>query len=102
TSPAPTSAVVGGEYTPTATGGASGNPVRFSIDDATADACTIDAGTVSLVAAGTCTVNADQAGDANHEAAAQAHQTFTIVKADFTALSVAIAGTAKVGHTVTA
>ncbi|MDB5640938.1 MAG: hypothetical protein JWN07_255, partial [Hyphomicrobiales bacterium] len=42
--------------------------------------CTISGSTVSFVAAGTCTLNADQAGDANYSAAAQVPQTFTVGK----------------------
>lgn len=81
TSTAPTDAVRGGSYGVTATGGATGNPVTFSIDaSSTAGACTIDGITVSFTGAGTCTVNANQAGNANYTAAAQEQQTFTITE----------------------
>lgn len=82
TSTPPNPASVGGSYTPTATGGASGNPVTFTIDSAsTADACSISGGTVSFAGAGTCTVDANQAGDAGYTAASQSQQSLTIGQA---------------------
>ena len=50
TSSPPSRAVFGGSYTPAATGGASGNPVLFSIDASS------DAGVCALDAAGTTRV----------------------------------------------
>jgi uncharacterized repeat protein (TIGR01451 family) len=82
TSSAPNSAVVGGTYTPAATGGGTGNPVTFSIDPAsTPGACSISGGTVSFADPGTCTVDANQAGDTDYSAAAQVQQSFTIGQA---------------------
>ena len=84
TSTPPNPAVFGGSYTPTATGGASGNPVRFNID-ASSDpgACSLNpAGTtVSFIGTGTCVIDADQAGDADYDAAAQQQQSLTVQKA---------------------
>ena len=81
TSSPPSPAVFGGSYTPAATGGASGNPVVFSVD-ASSDpgVCSLNAAgtTVSLTGAGTCVVDADQAGDADYDAAAQRQQSFTV------------------------
>jgi len=88
TSDAPTDAVVGGTYAPVATGGASGNPVTFSVDvTSTAGACTISGPTVSFTGAGTCTVNADQAGDASYTAADQKQQTIAVAPAPVTSAS---------------
>ena len=74
-------AVFGGSYAPTATGGASGNPVLFRID-ASSDpgVCVLDAAgtTVSFTGAGTCVIDANQAGNADYDAAAQQHQSITI------------------------
>ena len=59
----------------------SGLAVTF--DSATPAVCTV-AGTsannadVTLLTAGTCTINADQAGDAQYQAAAQVQQSFTV------------------------
>ena len=67
---------VGGTGTVTATGGASGNPVTFS--SLTTGVCTISGSTVTGVAAGTCTIAANQAGNANYAAAAQVTQNITL------------------------
>jgi uncharacterized protein YhjY with autotransporter beta-barrel domain len=58
-----------GTFTVAATGGASGNPVVFA--SATAQVCQVSGATVTMLAAGRCSLTADQAGDANHEAAPQ-------------------------------
>ena len=77
-SAAPTGAVVGGAtYLPTATS-SSGLPVTFSIDPASSGVCVISAGSVSFTHAGTCTVDADQAGDGDYLAAPQAQQSFSV------------------------
>lgn len=74
TSTAPSNARVGDEYTPTATGGGSGNAVTFGASGA----CSISAGKVVMTGIGACTVTADQAGDANHNAATQQSQQFNV------------------------
>ena len=60
-----------------ATGGASGKPVTFS--SLTTPVCTVSGATVTLAAAGTCTLAADQEGDANHLPAPQVKQSFAVV-----------------------
>jgi hypothetical protein len=84
TATAPTNATVGGPtYTVSAAGGASGNPVIFSIDGATTNsACSLRTGgsTVSFAHAGTCVINANQAGNAGYTAAPQVQQSFTVAK----------------------
>ena len=72
----PSPALVGGTYTPAASGGASGNPVTFSVDASADGSCSISGTTVTFVAAGTCIVDANQAGNANYEAATQVQQSF--------------------------
>ncbi|MEO7733394.1 MAG: Ig-like domain repeat protein, partial [Kofleriaceae bacterium] len=67
-----------GAFSVSATGGASGNPVTFSTSSA---ACSVAGTTVTLVSAGTCAVQADQAGNANYTAAAPVTQSFTIARA---------------------
>jgi hypothetical protein len=59
-----------------ATTNASGLSVTFS--SGTPATCSVTGSTVALLAAGTCTVNADQAGNANYNAAATVAQSFTI------------------------
>ena len=78
TSTPPKSAVVGGTYTPTATGGASGNPVTFSVDSSANGSCSLSGATVTLVAVGTCVLDANQAGNASYEAATQVQQSFAV------------------------
>ena len=87
TSTAPSSAVYSGSngqsYTPTATGGGSGNPVTFTIDASSTSGCTITAGVVKYgIGVGTCVIDANQAGNGNYLAAAQVQQTFTIGQAN--------------------
>jgi hypothetical protein len=79
TSTAPGAAIVGGAtYTVAATGGASGNPVTFSIDATATAVCSISGSVVTLVGPGTCVIDANQAGDARWNAAAQAQQSFAV------------------------
>ncbi|HEY1653146.1 MAG TPA: choice-of-anchor Q domain-containing protein [Acidimicrobiales bacterium] len=79
TSAAPVAATVGGaSYTVTASGGPSGNPVTFTLDS-TSTGCALNGSTVTFPAAGTCVIDANQAGDANYLAGAQAQQSFTVV-----------------------
>jgi hypothetical protein len=79
TSTAPGSATVGGPpYTPTATGGASGNPVILTIGSAASSVCSISAGVVSFIGTGTCVIDANQAGNGTWAAAAQVQQSFTV------------------------
>ncbi len=67
---------VGGTGTVSATGGASGNPVTFG--STTTAVCTVSSSTVTGLSAGSCTIAANQAGNANYNAAPQAIQTFTV------------------------
>ena len=79
TSSPPADATVGGAtYTPTATGGASGNPVTFAIDATSASVCSLVGGAVSFTGVGTCIVDANQAGDTNYAAAPQKQQSFSV------------------------
>ena len=83
TSTAPTSPAVGDTYSPAATGGGSGNPVVFSIDSSSSSGCTYDSGTglVTFSApAGSCVIDADQAGNASYEQAPEVSQTITVGK----------------------
>jgi hypothetical protein len=68
-------------FTVSATGGASGNPVRFSTDST---ACSVSGNTVTLNAAGSCAIKADQAGTTNYSAAPQVTRTFSIAFASQT------------------
>ncbi|HZF12168.1 MAG TPA: Ig-like domain-containing protein, partial [Thermoanaerobaculia bacterium] len=106
TSTPPAGATVGGPtYTVTATA-SSGLPVSFTIDASATSVCSISGSTVSFLAAGTCVIDANQAGDANYNPAPQAQQSDPVGKSDqtITFSSTPPAG-AKVGgptYTVTA
>ncbi len=78
TSTAPASAVVGGPaYVATAT--ASSNlPVVLTIDASSSLVCTISNGAVTFTGAGTCTIDANQGGNANFAPAAQVQQPFAV------------------------
>ena len=76
----PSSPQVGSSYTVTATGGGSGNPVTFSVDASSTSGCTVVAatGVVTLTEpAGTCVIDANQAGNATYAPAPQVSQTVT-------------------------
>jgi hypothetical protein len=68
--------VVGGAGTLSASGGASGNAVVFT--SLATDVCTVSGSTVTGVSAGTCTIAANQAGNATYAAAAQATLSFAV------------------------
>ena len=71
---------VGQQFTLSATGGASGNPVVFTIDPSSP--CTscvmVNGTTLTAVAAGTVLVDANQAGNTSYAAAAQVQATVVI------------------------
>jgi hypothetical protein len=106
TSTAPAGAKFGGPtYTVTATA-SSGLAVTFTIDASASSVCSISGSTVSFIGAGTCVIDANQAGNANYNAAPQAQQSFAVAKADQTITITSTAPTlAKPGgptYTVTA
>src|SRR6185436_3441646 len=84
TSTAPaTATALGPTYTVTATA-TSGLPVTFSIDAVATAICTIAGSTVSFTSAGTCVIDANQAGNATFIAAPQVQQTFAVAHANQT------------------
>lgn len=58
--------------TTTATG------ISVAVTSATSSICTVSGSTVTLVTAGTCTLNANQAGNSSYDAATQVSQTFAV------------------------
>jgi hypothetical protein len=68
-------------YTPTADGGASGNPVTFAIATASIGICRLESSTVHFDHGGTCTIEAHQAGNGDYETATIATQAITIDQA---------------------
>jgi hypothetical protein len=73
----PGTGAVGGTYTPAGTA-TSTLPVTFTIDSGSSTVCHISAGVVTYDTVGTCTINADQAGNANYDAAPQVQQPVTV------------------------
>ncbi|HRJ52595.1 MAG TPA: hypothetical protein PLE99_07500 [Candidatus Thiothrix moscowensis] len=69
-------------FTVTTTGGASDNAV--TLGSSTTGVCTVFGSTVTLLTAGTCTLIANQEGNANYNAAAQATKDITVAKGNQT------------------
>jgi len=76
TSAAPVSATVRGSPYTAAASASSGLHVSFS--SGTPSVCSLSGSTVSFVGAGTCTINADQAGDEEYGPAPQVQQSFAV------------------------
>ena len=70
----------GPTYTPMASGGASGNAVILSIDASATSVCSITSGVVTFTGAGSCVIDANQAGNVNYNPAAQVQQTVPVGK----------------------
>jgi hypothetical protein len=98
---APATGVVGKAATLAATGGGSGNPVTFTVDPASGTGvCTVSGNTVSYTAAGSCVIDANQAGTANYAPAPQVTQTITVTPAAPT-LTTTAGGTVVIGSPLT-
>ena len=76
TSAAPTNAVTGGPTYAVSATATSGLTVAFT--SATPASCTVNGTVVSFVGAGTCTINANQAGNGLYNAAPQTQQSFAV------------------------
>ena len=76
-STAPSATAGGATYTPIATS-TSDLMVAITVDASSSNVCSISNGIVSFIAAGTCTLNANQAGNLNYNAAAQVQQAVTV------------------------
>ncbi len=62
----------------TAAGGASGNPVTFTVDPSSTSVCSIAGAVVSFLAVGTCTIDANQAGGPGYSPAGQIQQVIAV------------------------
>ncbi len=78
TSAPPSSAAAGGPTATVTAAASSGLAVTFSIAPASSGVCSLSGSTLSFLAAGTCTVFADQAGNASSAAAPQVSQSFAV------------------------
>jgi alpha-tubulin suppressor-like RCC1 family protein len=77
TSTPPAPVTVGETYSLAATGGESGNVIAFT--SLTPSVCTVQDAVVSLVSSGTCTIAADQAGNASYLPAPREEQSFFVM-----------------------
>ena len=76
---APPSGTPGGSAALSVTGGGSGNPVVFSVDPSSGPGvCTVSGTTVTYTAAGTCVIDANQAGNGTYAAAPQVQRTIAV------------------------
>jgi hypothetical protein len=66
---------------PSSLSGTSTSTLTVAFTTATSGVCTVSGTTLTILTAGTCTINANQVGDANYAAASQVVQSFTIAKA---------------------
>ncbi len=78
---------------------APGGPVSFA--SKTTAVCTVNGSTVTLVAAGTCTIEATQAGNTTYSAAAPVDQSFTVTSAVTTTTLSAAPNPSRFGQSVT-
>ncbi len=94
-------------FSVSAKGGASGNPVTFT--SITTNVCTVSGttgSTVTVIAAGTCTIQANQAYNAIYAPATPVTQSFIVVappviSQSFNATSIALGATVSLGVTIT-
>ena len=78
---APASGTVRGSAALSATGGGSGNPVVFSVDPSSGPGvCTLSGTTVTYTGAGSCVIDANQAGTGSYVDAPQVQRTITVSK----------------------
>jgi hypothetical protein len=84
TSSPPTSPTVGKTYVPHATGGNSGNFVVITTGTGSNGVCSISHGTVKFTGAGTCRLDANQAGNGEYTPAPQAQQAISVVRPKIT------------------
>ena len=99
----PSSGAVGGSYQPSATGGASGEPVVFTVDSSSNGACTYDSttNTVTFAHVATCVVDANQDGATEYSAAAEVRQTTPIDQAPQTVTFTPLTSPTSVGTSQT-
>ena len=67
-----------------ATGGASGNPVVFTIDGSSTGSGSISGSTLTVTGVGTLVIDANQAGNSNYSAATQVQRTVAVTQASQT------------------
>jgi hypothetical protein len=99
TSSAPTNAIVGGAtYTPAASS-TSSLTVVITVDSTSTSVCSISGSLVFFNASGTCTLDANQAGDTTYAVATQVQQSFTVRNPQTIAFTSTAPASAGVGGT---
>lgn len=90
-----------GDTRPVAATSSSGAPV--AVTSATPSVCTVSGGTVTTTGTGTCTIHADQAGDATYAAASRVTRSFGVAPVGLTAQTITFTqpSTGTVGDTFT-
>jgi hypothetical protein len=96
----PAAAVVGDPAYTIAASASSGLPVSFSLSAGSAGICTLTGSSVSFVGAGTCTIDADQAGNSTYQAATQVAQSLTVVAPSASPQSISFTSTPPAAATV--
>jgi serine/threonine protein kinase len=76
-SPAISCPCIGQSYAVSATGGGSGNPVTFTLVSGVG-VCTLVGNTITVITPGDCTIQANQAGNADYSDAPPVQQTITV------------------------
>jgi lysophospholipase L1-like esterase len=98
----PASGTVGGTATLSATGGASGNPVVFTVDPTSGTGVCQVSGTngttVSYTSGGNCVIDANQPGNASYLAAPQVQGTITVARAAASAALTVSGSPVSYGH----
>ncbi len=89
----PANAILSGISPTLVASAASGEAITFG--SSTSSVCTVSGSAITLKLAGTCTITADQAGNANYDAAVQVSKSFSIY-------SGSLSGTATFGQVLTA
>ena len=90
TSSVPSNPIAGGTYAVAATA-SSKLSVTLSIDPGSS-ACSLKGSVVTFTGAGTCVIDANQAGDSSYEPAAQITQSFTVLPASSLQVSLTVGG----------
>jgi hypothetical protein len=87
TSTAPTNAVQGGPPYSVSAMASSGLAVAVTVDSGSAGVCSISSNVVRFTGSGTCTLDANQAGNANYSTAVQVQQAFSVAAFEITTTS---------------
>ena len=100
TSTPPGGATVGDPAYTVAATASSGLAVTFAVGAGSAGICSLSGSSVTFVSAGTCTINANQAGNGSYQAAPQVQQSFAISAASSSTQSINFTSSAPAGASV--